>query len=126
MIKKINAIDNSGFVKKTTAKNKKETKKKTTKKTDYNTKIIDMEDKIPNLATTTSLNAIINEVKGEIPSINDLPITTALNDFKNNIPDVGTLIKKLLKQNDTKVVEIEKKLDHDHSNHYITNQEFIS
>ena len=55
-----------------------------------------MEDKIPNLATTTSLNAIINEVKGEIPSINDLPITTALNDFKNNIPDVGTLIKKLL------------------------------
>ena len=85
-----------------------------------------MEDKIRNLATTTSLNAIINEVKGEIPSINDLPITTALNDIKNNIPDVGTLIKKLLKQNDTKVVEIEKKLNHDHSNHYITNQEFIS
>ena len=85
-----------------------------------------IKDKIPNLATTTSLNAIINEVKGEITSINDLPITTALNDIKNNIPDVGTLIKKLLKQNDTKVVEIEKKLDHDHSNHYITNQEFIS
>ena len=113
-----------GLSKKQQQKAKKKQKKK---KTDYNTKIIDMEDKIPNLATTTtSLNAIINEVKGEIPSINDLPITTALNDFKNNIPDVGTLIKKLLKQNDTKVVEIEKKLDHDHSNRCITNQEFIS
>ena len=82
-----------GLSKKQQQKPKKKQKKK---KTDYNTKIIDMEDKIPNLATTTSLNAIINEVKGEIPSINDLPITTALNDFKNNIPDVGTLIKKLL------------------------------
>ena len=115
-----------GLSNKQQQKKKNNKNKKTKKKTDYNTKIIDMEDKIPNLATTTSLNAIINEVKGEIPSINDLPITTALNDFKNNIPDVGTLIKKLLKQNDTKVVEIEKKLDHDHSNRCITNQEFIS
>ena len=40
------------------------------KKTDYNAKT---KDKIPNLATTT---------------------TTALNDVKNNIPDVSTLVRK--------------------------------
>ena len=39
------------------------------KKTDYNTKIKDIEDKIPNLATTTCLNAKINDVKGEMLSI---------------------------------------------------------
>ena len=41
------------------------------KKTDYNAKT---KDKIPNLATTTT--------------------TTALNDVKNNIPDVSTLVRK--------------------------------
>ena len=42
------------------------------KKDVYNTKIKNIEDKIPditNLATNASLNAKINEVKGEIPSI---------------------------------------------------------
>ena len=44
--------------------------------------------------------------------------------LKNNIPDVSTLVKKAAY--DTKIVEIEKKLDpdHDHSNKYIITQEF--
>ena len=64
------------------------------KEIDYNTNIKDIEDKIPNLATTTTLNAKINKVKGEIPSITGLAITTDLNDAKNNLPDVSTLVKK--------------------------------
>ena len=42
------------------------------KKTEYNPKIKNIEDKIPDitkLATKTILNAETNEVKGEIPSI---------------------------------------------------------
>ena len=65
------------------------------KKDLYNTKIKDIEDKIPditNLATNATLNAQINEVKNEIPSINNL-VTTAshnikINDFKNKLPSI--------------------------------------
>ena len=41
-----------------------------------------------NLATNTSLNAKINEVKGEILSITNLAITTALAAVENKIPNV--------------------------------------
>ena len=43
--------------------------------------------KITNLATNTTLNAKINEVKNEIPSITNLATTTALTAFENKIPD---------------------------------------
>ena len=46
------------------------------------------------MATTTALNAKINKVKGEIPSITDSATTTALIDVKNNIPKVSDLVKK--------------------------------
>ena len=52
------------------------------KKTEYNAKIKNIEDEIPditNLATNSVLNAKINEVKGEIPSITNLATTAALN-----------------------------------------------
>ena len=75
MFKKVNAIDTRGLV----------------KKTDYNTKIKDIEDKITNVITNTARNAKIKEVKNEMPRTNGL--ATALNDVKNNIPDVSTLVK---------------------------------
>ena len=67
-------------------------------------------------------NDKINEVKCEIPNITGQATSTALNYVKNNIPDVSTLVKNA--DYDTKIVKIEKKLDHDHSNKYITIQEF--
>ena len=51
------------------------------KKDVYNSKIKDIEDKIPditNLARNTTLNAKINEVKNEIPNISNLATTTEL------------------------------------------------
>ena len=48
------------------------------KKTEYNAKIKNIEDKLPdisNLATKTILNTKINEVKNEIPSITGLATT---------------------------------------------------
>ena len=77
LVKKINVNDISRFI----------------RKRDYNTKIKDIEDEIP---TTTALNAKMSEFKDEITSITGLATTTALNDLKNDIPDVSTLTKKTL------------------------------
>ena len=69
------------------------------KKDVYNTKVKDIEFKIPdktNLATKTTLIAKINEVKNEILSITNLAGTAAvnakINDVKNKIPTITDLI----------------------------------
>ena len=59
-------------------------------------KIENIEDKIPDttdLATNAFLNATINEVKGEIPSIIILATTTGLAAVENKIPNVSNLVK---------------------------------
>ena len=64
------------------------------KKDVYTAKMKNIKDKITDftiLATKTTLNAKINEVKGEIPSITDLAIT-ALNNVENKIPSVRNLV----------------------------------
>ena len=84
-----------------------------------------MEDKIldiTNLATETTRNAKINQVKGEIPNITNLATETGLNDVENKIPSVSTLVKKT--DYNTKINEVEKKItDHNHDK-YITTPEF--
>ena len=52
---------------------------------------------ITNLATKTTLNATINEVKWEIPSITNLVTNTALTAVENKILNVSNLVKKLTK-----------------------------
>ena len=89
--------------------------KNVVKKDAYNAKIKNIEDKIPditNLATKTTLNAKINEVKGE-------PLTAV----ENKIPNVSNFVKKT--DYNTKIKEIENKFttDHDHDKHIAT-QEF--
>ena len=76
-----------------------------------------------NLATTTALNAKINEVKSNVPNITDLANATALNVVENKIPDDSNLVKK--SDYNTKVCEIENKIstDHDHGK-YLATQEF--
>ena len=59
------------------------------------------------MATTTALNAKINKVKGEIPSITDSATTTALIDVKNNIPKVSHLVKKTNCDDKIKAIESE-------------------
>ena len=79
---------------------------------------------ITNLATKSTLNSKINEVKGEISSVTNLATKTALNAVKNKVPSVPNLVKKT--DYHTKTNEIEKKLtDHNHDK-YITTQEFNS
>ena len=92
-------------------------------KTTLNAKINEVKGEIPsitNLATTAALNAKINEVKGKIPSITNLASTTALTAVENKIPNVSNLIKKI--DYNTKINE-KKITDHDHDK-YITIAEF--
>ena len=95
------------------------------KKTEYNAKIKNIEDKIPdisNLASKTNLNTKINEVKNEIPSITGLATTSGLNAVENKIPSICNLVKKT--DYNTKITEMEKKIsDHNHDK-YITTPEF--
>ena len=81
------------------------------KKTEYDAKIKNIEDKIPdisNLATKSNLNTKINEVKNEIPSITGLATTSALTAVENKIPSISNLVKKT--DYDTKVGEIENRM----------------
>ena len=77
---------------------------------------------ITNLASKTAVSVKINEVKGEIPSINNLATNTALTAIENKISDAGNLVKK--PYYNTKISETEKKsTDHDHDK-YIISPEF--
>ena len=91
--------------------------------TTLNAKINEVKGEIPNitnLAANALLNAKINEVKGEIPNITNLATTTALTADENKI-----IVNNLVKKNDydTKISKIENKItaDHDHGK-YITTQ----
>ena len=81
------------------------------KKTEYDAKIKNIEDKIPdisNLATKSNLNTKINEVKNEAPSITGLPTTSALTAVENKITSISNLVKKT--DYDTKVGEFENRM----------------
>ena len=78
-VAKVNNIDTSGLV----------------KKTDYNTKISEIEDKIPDTTSfvkKTDYNTRITEIEGKIRDISGL--ATALTIVENKIPNISSLVKK--------------------------------
>ena len=100
-------------------------KNEVVKKTEYNAKINNIENKIPditNLATKTILNTKINDVKAEIPSITNLATNTVLTAVEIKIPDISSVAKKT--NYDTKVNEIEKKITDNSHEKYITTPKF--
>ena len=71
LVAKVNNIDTSGLF----------------KKTDYNTKITEIEDKIPDsnsFVKKTDYNTKITEIEGKIPDISSLATKTALTKVENN------------------------------------------
>ena len=67
-------------------------------------------------------NTKISEIDGKIPNISGLATTSALTSVENKILSVSNLVKKT--NYNTKITEIEKKLtDHNHDK-YITTAEF--
>ena len=75
-----------------------------------------------NLATKTTLNAKINEVKGEVPSITNLATTTALTAVENKNLMLTIQLKKT--NCTTKINEIQKKISDRSQGKYITTPEF--
>ena len=70
----------------------------------------------------TDTNTKVTEIEGKIPSITDLATNSELTAVENKMPEVSSLVKKT--DYNTKTSDIEKKItDHDHGK-YITNPEF--
>ena len=121
-------IDTSGLIKKTDYNTKiTEIEDKipdTTsfvKNTDYNTKVTEIEGKIPDisgLATKTALATVENK----IPSINNLATKTALTTVENKIPSISGLVKKT--DYNTKITDIENKLNNHHHDKHVATSEF--
>ena len=113
------------------------------KKTDYNNKITEIGNKIPdinNLATKTGLTSVenkipdtsglvkktdyntkITEIEGKTPDISNLATKTALTSIENKIPDASSLVKKT--DYSTKITEIEHKLNNHNHDKYIDTPE---
>ena len=89
-------------------------------------KISDTDKKIPDtsdLAKKADLNTKVTEIESKIPSITGLATNSALTAVENKIPDVSGLVTKT--DYDAKVSEMEKKVsDHDHDK-YIILQDLI-
>ena len=109
LVTKVDNIDTSGLF----------------KKTDYNTKISEIEDKIPDtsgLVKKTDYNTKITEIEGKIPSINNLATKTALTTVENKIPSISDLVKKT--DYNTKIIDIENILNNYNHDKYVPTSEF--
>ena len=105
LVAKVDNIDTSDFV----------------LKTKYNTDKTELENKIPNV-TNFVKKTKLNELENKISDISNLATKTALTAIENKIPSVSNLVKKT--DYNTKVTEIENKLNNHNHDKYITTQEF--
>ena len=92
-----------------------------TLKTKYNTDKTELENKIPDV-TDFVKEAKLTELENKIPDINNLATKTALTAVENKIPSVSNLVNKT--DYNTKVTEIENKLNSHNHDKYITTPEF--
>ena len=86
-------------------------------KTSYNAD----KKKIPD-ATNFVKKTNLTELENKIPDISNLATKTALTTVENKIPDVSSLAKKT--DYNTKITEIENKLNNHNHDKYITTPEF--
>ena len=105
LVAKVNNIDTSDFV----------------LKTKYNTDKTELEKKIPNV-TDFVKEAKLTELENKIPDISNLAAKTALTPVENKIPSVSSLVKKT--DYNTKITEVENKLNNHNHGKYITTPEF--
>ena len=66
--------------------------------------------------------AKLTELENKIPDISNLATKTALTTVENKISDVSSLVKK--RDYNTKVTEVENKVDNHNHDKYIDTQEF--
>ena len=105
LVAKVNNIDTSNFV----------------LKTSYNADKTELEKKSPD-ATDFVKKVKLTELENKIPDISNLAIKAALIAAENKIPDVSNLVNKT--DYNTKITEIENKLNNQYHDKYITTPEF--
>ena len=105
LVAKVNKIDTSNFL----------------LKTKYKTDKTELEKKIPSV-TDFVKEAKLIELENKIPDISNLATKTALTTVENKIPSVSNLVKKT--DYNTKVTEIENKLNNHNHDKHITTPEF--
>ena len=74
------------------------------------------------LLKKTNYNTKITELENKIPDISNLATKTALTTVENKIPNISNLVKKT--DYNTKVTEIENKLNNHNHDKHIYNSEF--
>ena len=105
LLAKVNNIDTSDFV----------------LKTKYQTDKTELEKKIPYVADFVK-QVKLTELENKIPDISNLATKTALTTVENKIPDVSNLVNKT--DYNTKVTEIENKVNNHNHDKYIDTSEF--
>ena len=90
-------------------------------KTKYQTDKIELEKKIPDVSNLVNKTKL-TELENKIPDISHLATKTSLTAVENKIPSVNNLVNKT--NYNTKVTEIENKLNNHNNDKYITTQEF--
>ena len=70
----------------------------------------------------TDFNTKITEIEGKIPDVSNLATKSTLTVDENKIPDVSSLVKK--RDYNTKISEIENKVNNHNHDKYITTPEF--
>ena len=109
LVAKVNNVNTSGLV----------------KKTDYNIKITEIEDKIPDSSSfvkKTDYNTKITEIEGKIPDISGSATKNALTTVENKIPDINGLVKK--RDYNNKITDIENMLNNHNHDKYVATSEF--
>ena len=106
LVAKVDNIDTSDFV----------------LKTKYNTDKTELEKKIPDV-TDFVQKTKLTELENKIHDISNLATKTALTAVENKIPSVSNLVKKKTDYN-TKVTDIENKLNNHNHDKYIDTSEF--
>ena len=105
LVAKVNNTDTIGFV----------------LKTNYNANKTKLEKKTPDV-TDFVKKTKLTELENNFPDISNLATKAALTAVENKIPDVSTLVKKT--NYNTKVTEIENKLNNHNHDKYIDTSEF--
>ena len=90
-------------------------------KAKYQTDKTELENKIPNV-TDFVKKAKLTELENKIPDISNLATKIALTTVAKKIPDISNLVKKI--DYNTKVTEIENKLNNHNHDKYIDTPEF--
>ena len=90
-------------------------------KSKYQTDKTELENKIPDLSNLVKKTKL-TEVENKFPDISNLATKTASTTVENKIPSINNLVKKT--DYDTKVTEIENKLNNHNHDKYIDTSEF--